>query len=105
MTTRITRVEDERKNRMVLKLEGTLTAADAKLLEEICEDVKEELGYGITIDLAGVSFVGRRSAEILARLKGTPDLMFEGMHLFVEQIMGSIEATNGNGNGKEGDRE
>jgi anti-anti-sigma regulatory factor len=88
---------------MVLKLEGTLTAADAKLLEEICSDVKEELGYGITIDLAGVSFVGRRSAEILARLKDTPDLNFEGMHLFVEQIMQSL-GTN-NGNGKEGERE
>jgi len=34
MTTRITRLEDKRRNRMVLKLEGTLTAADARLLEE-----------------------------------------------------------------------
>jgi len=103
MTTRITRVEEENKNRMVLKLEGTLTAADAKLLEEICTDVKEELGFGITIDLTGVNFVGRRSAEILARLKRTPDLTFEGMHLFVEQIMESLDANNGNRT--EGDRE
>jgi len=103
MTTRITRVEDEQKNRMVLKLEGTLTAADAKLLAEICDDVQEELGYSITIDFAGVNFVGRRGAEILARLKGTPDLTFEGMHLFVEQIMASLDANNGNG--QEGDRE
>ena len=103
MTTRITRVEDENKNRMVIKLEGTLTAADARLLEEICTDVKEELGFGITIDLAGVNFVGRRSAEILARLKNTPDLSFEGMHLFVEQVMESLDPNTGNG--KEGDRE
>jgi anti-anti-sigma regulatory factor len=103
MTTRITRVEDERKNRMVLRLEGTLTAADASLLAEICNDVQEELGYGITIDFAGVSFVGRRSAEILAQLKSTPDLTFEGMHLFVEQIMESLDANNGNG--EEGNRE
>lgn len=86
---------------MVLKLEGTLTAADARLLEEICADVKEELGYGITIDLAGVNFMGRRSAEILRRLKDTPDLTLEGMYLFVEQIMESIEAVQRNG--KEGD--
>jgi len=99
MTTRITRIEDENKNRMVLKLEGTVTAVDAKLLEEICIDVKDELGYGIIIDLAGVNFVGRRSAEILSRLKGTSDLTFEGMHLFVKQIIESIEASNG----KEGD--
>jgi anti-anti-sigma regulatory factor len=82
---------------MVLKLEGTLTAADARLLEEICDDVREELGYDITIDLTGVSFVGRNSAVILRRLRNTPDLTFEGMHLFVEQILESNEAAQRNG--------
>lgn len=86
---------------MVLKLEGTLTAADARLLEEICTDLREELGYGITIDFAGVNFVGRHSAEILCRLKATPDLTMEGMHLFVQQIMESTEAAQRNG--EEGD--
>jgi anti-anti-sigma regulatory factor len=100
MTTRITRVEDESTNRMVLKLEGTLTAADARLLEEICMDLRDELGYGITIDFTGVNFVGRNSAEILCRLKETPDLTMEGMHLFVQQIMESTEAVR-NGKGSE----
>ena len=54
---------------MVLKLEGTLTTADARLLEEICTDVRDELGYHITIDLAGVDFLGNQSAKILCRLK------------------------------------
>jgi anti-anti-sigma regulatory factor len=80
---------------MVLKLEGTLTVADARLLEEICSDVRDELGYGITIDLAGVDFLGRQSATILNRLKGSPDLTLQGMHLFVQQIMDSVEAENG----------
>ena len=91
MTTRITRMEDEHRNRIILKLEGTLTAADARLLEEICADLKEDFGYGITIDFAGVNFVGRQSAAILRRLKETPDLTMEGMHLFVQQIMESPE--------------
>jgi anti-anti-sigma regulatory factor len=80
-------MEDERRNRIILKLEGTLTAADARLLEEICTDLKEDFGYGITIDFAGVNFVGRQSAAILRRLKETPDLTMEGMHLFVHQFM------------------
>ena len=92
MTTRITRVEDEKTNRMVLKLEGTLTAADARLLEEICIDLRDELGYGITIDFTGVNFVGRNGAEILCRLKETPDLTMEGMHLFVQQIMDAVSS-------------
>ena len=85
-------MEDQRHNRMVLKLEGTLTVADAKLLEEICADLRDELGYGITIDLAGVDFLGHQSARILSRLKDSPDLSLKGMHFFVQQIMDSVEA-------------
>jgi anti-anti-sigma regulatory factor len=82
---------------MVLRLEGTLTVADAKLLEEICADVREELGYGITIDLAGVDFLGHQSAAILCRLKNTPELVLQGMPLFVQQIIESAEAEHRNG--------
>ena len=76
---------------MVLKLEGTLTA-NARLPEEICADLRDEMGYGITIDFTGVNFVGRHSAEILCRLKEAPDLTMEGMHLFVQQIMEAVSS-------------
>ena len=92
MTTRITRLEDEHQNQMVLKIEGTLTVTDAKLLEEICDDVREELGYGITIDLAGVDFLGHHSAAILCRLTDTPELKLKGTPLFVQQIIESAKA-------------
>jgi anti-anti-sigma regulatory factor len=76
---------------MVLKLEGALTTADAKLLAEICDDVRQELGYAITIDMSGVNFLGNQSAQILHQLKTTPGLTIEGAHLFVQQILESIE--------------
>ena len=91
MTTRITRIEGERASQMVLKLEGVVTIADAKLLEEICEDIRRELDYGITIDLSGVNFLGNRSAEVIRRLKTMPGLSIEGAHLFVQQIIESPE--------------
>jgi anti-anti-sigma regulatory factor len=94
MTTRITRIESEQASKMVLKLEGVLTIADAKLLAEICDDVRQELGYAITIDMSGVNFLGNQSAQILHRLKGTPGLTIEGAHLFVQQILESIEDGN-----------
>jgi anti-anti-sigma regulatory factor len=57
MTTRITRIEGERASEMILKLEGVVTTADAKLLEEICDDLRRELDYdSITIDMTGVNF-------------------------------------------------
>jgi anti-anti-sigma regulatory factor len=87
---------------MVLKLEGTITVADAKLVEEICADLQEELGYGITIDLAGVDFLGHQSAVILCRLKNTPELMLQGMPLFVQQIIESAEAEQSNGKERDG---
>ena len=87
---------------MVLKLEGTLTVADAKLLEEICMDLREGFGYGITIDLGGVNFLGNQSAQILCRLQDMPELTLEGMHLFVQQIMESTAAAQKNGNNKDG---
>ena len=95
MTTRITRIEGQNRHQMVLKLEGMLTVADAKLLEEICEDLREEMGYGITIDMSGVNFIGHQSAQILCRLRALPNLTIEGMHLFVQQIIDSTEAGNG----------
>ena len=94
MTTRITRIEGEAASQMILKLEGSLTVADAKLLEEICEDLRGELGYAITIDMSGVNFLGSQSAEILRRLKTMPGLSVEGAHLFVQQILESTEDGN-----------
>jgi len=91
MTTRITRIEGEQSSEMVLKLEGVLTVADAKLLEEICDDLRRELDYAITIDMSGVNFLGTQSAEILRRLRTMPGLTIEGAHLFVQQILESIE--------------
>ena len=94
MTTRITRIEGERASEMVLKLEGVLTVADAKLLEEICDDIQRELAYSITIDMSGVNYLGSQSAEIIQRLRTTPGLTIECAHLFVQQILESTKDGN-----------
>ena len=94
MTTRITRIDGERASEMVLKLEGVLTVADARLLEEICDDLKRELDYAITIDMSGVNFLGSQSAEILRRLRTMPGLSIEGAHLFVQKILEATEDGN-----------
>src|SRR5262245_6550812 len=102
MTTRITRIDGETADRMVLKLEGTLSSADARLLEEICEDLGAEMGYGITIDLASVNYLSKEGAKVLCRLKTMPGLDLKGMHLFVQQILELTEAVEANGNEKDG---
>jgi anti-anti-sigma regulatory factor len=94
MTTRITRIEGQRASEMILKLEGVLTIADAKLLEEICEDIRRELDHSITIDMSGVNFLGSQSAKVIRRLKTMPGLSIEGAHLFVQQILEADEDGN-----------
>jgi anti-anti-sigma regulatory factor len=95
MTTRITRIEGERASEMILKLEGVVTTADAKLLEEICDDLRRELDYdAITIDMSGVNFLGSQSAVIIRRLGTVPGLSIEGAHLFVQQILEATEDGN-----------
>jgi len=94
MTTRITRIEGQRASEMVLKLEGVVTVADARLLEEICDDLRRELAYSITIDLSGVNYLGTQSAEIIQRLRTTPGLTIAGAHLFVQQILETTKDGN-----------
>ena len=85
MTTRITQIEDQRSKGVKLKLEGSMSSADAKLLEQICNDLQTDLGACIRIDLTGVSFLDSLSASVLSRLKATPGIELEGAHLFVQQ--------------------
>ena len=94
MTTRITRIEGERASQMILKLEGAVTIADARLLEEICDDLRREFDYAITIDMSGVNFLGSQSAEIIRRLRTMPGLSVEGAHLFVQQILDTTRDGN-----------
>lgn len=102
MTTRITQVEDQHRNRIVLKLEGTISTADARLLEQICSDLRKAATHCITIDLAGVDFLGNEGASILCRLKSIPELTLQGMHLFVHQIIEATEAAQRAAQEKEG---
>ena len=83
-----------------MNLEGTPSVADAKLVEEICTDLSEGFGYGITIDL-GVPFVSHESAKILSRLRTMPDLTMRGMRQLVRQIIESTEAAQSGARGKE----
>lgn len=88
MTTRITQLEGLVANgRALLRVEGTLEPADAELLEQVCADLKAQTGASVTVDLAEVSFLDGESAMVLARLRREHQVSFEGVHLFVQQVI------------------
>jgi anti-anti-sigma regulatory factor len=93
MPTRITQVESQAGEIRRLKVEGTLTLADAELLEEICSELCEQSDSGISIDLADITYLDSDSAWVLCRLKGQ-GITLEGLDLFVRKVVELAENTS-----------
>jgi anti-anti-sigma regulatory factor len=95
MTTRITRIEGQAGGDAVLRVEGSLTLEEARLLEEACHDLRERGGRGVRVNLAGLSFLDHESATLLCRLKVRPGVELEGAHLFVQELIERAERDAG----------
>ncbi len=92
MPTRITQVGDQAGATRRLKVEGTLTLADAVLLEGICNELCEQTDSCISVDLADITFLDSESASVLCRLKGR-GISLEGLDLFVQKVVELAEET------------
>jgi len=86
MPTRITQIGDPAGATRRLKVEGTLTLADAELLEGICNELCAQADPCISIDLADITFLDSESASVLCRLKGR-GISLEGLDLFVRKVV------------------
>jgi len=94
MPTRITQVGGQAGATRRLKVEGTLTLADAELLEGICDELCEQADSCISIDLADITFLDSESASVLCRLKGR-GISLEGLDLFVRKVVELAEENGG----------
>lgn len=96
MTTRITQLEGRvAGGRALLRVEGTLAFADAKLLEQVCTDLRAQTGASVTVDLTDISFLDSESASVLARLRREQEVSLEGVHFFIQQVIEIAERANG----------
>jgi len=93
MPTRITQVGDPAGATRRLKVEGTLTRADAELLEVICDELRDQSDSRISVDLADITFLDSESASVLCRLKGQ-GISLEGLDLFVRKVVELAEKTH-----------
>jgi anti-anti-sigma regulatory factor len=75
-----------------LKVEGTLTLADAELLEGICNELRDQSDSDISVDLADITFLDSESASVLCRLKRL-GISLEGLDLFVRKVVEQAERT------------
>ncbi len=87
MATNITEIEDLERGKVVLRVEGSLEEADAKLLEKIALDLREHKGKNLTIDLADIHFMDSDSAPIVRRLETEHGFEIEGLQIFLQNIV------------------
>jgi len=86
MPTRITQIGYKTEEKRRLKVEGTLTMADAELLERVCKELCDQSVSCISVDLADITFLDSESASVLCRLKGQ-GIALEGLDLFVQKVV------------------
>jgi len=94
MPTRITQIGCQAGASQKIKVEGTLTLADAELLEAICDELGEQTGADVSVDLTGVVFLDSESASVLCRLKGH-GISLEGLDLFAQTVVELAEKAAG----------
>jgi anti-anti-sigma regulatory factor len=86
MPTRITQVENQEGAARALKVEGTLTLADAGLLESVCDELREQSDAPLRVDLSAITFLDSESASVLCRLR-RQGVSLEGLDLFVRKVV------------------
>jgi len=92
MPTNITQVEDEERDQTVLRVEGSLTAADAVLLEKIALGIRADSGRKLMIDLADLHFLDSESAPILKRLEREHKIEIQGLMIVLQKAVEETES-------------
>ncbi|HTK37268.1 MAG TPA: hypothetical protein VL325_02135 [Pyrinomonadaceae bacterium] len=91
MATNITQIEDNERNRMILRIDGTMTVDDAILIERLAKNLHASREKAVTIDLADLDFLDSESAPILKRLENTEGFEIEGTELFLQSAINDAE--------------
>lgn len=91
MPTTITEIEDPERGKRLLRVEGSMTAEDATLLEKIALEMRAENGRNLTLDLADLDFLDSESAPILKRMMSKHGFEIEGIEIFVQTAVNDVE--------------
>jgi anti-anti-sigma regulatory factor len=85
MTARIT--EHDEPDGRVIRLEGSLCADDASIIEGLCAEAETAGHAPVLVDLHAVTFLDQTSADTLRRLRAAHRVTFRGCYLFVERLL------------------
>lgn len=91
MPTNITQLEDRERDKIVLRVEGSLYLEDAVLLEKIALDLRAQAGKNLTLDFADLHFMDSESAPVVKRLEREHDFEIEGVHYFLQRVVAETD--------------
>ena len=89
MPTQITQRESN--GRTYLRVEGEMLVDDALLLERLADEIHEDSGAHVTVDLADLDFLDSDSAPILKRLETRSGVSIEGLEIFLQSAIDGAE--------------
>ena len=91
MPTNITQLEDQDRNKTVLRVKGEMSQSDAELLEKIALDLRAESSKNLTLDLADLDFLDSDAAPVIKRLEQKHGFEIEGLPFFVQKVIDETE--------------
>ena len=91
MATQINQIDHIETRSSILRVEGDMFHEDAVLLEKIAVNLAAETGNRIAIDIADLDFMDSDAAPILRRLGDLDGFSIEGMEIFLQSAIDSVE--------------
>jgi anti-anti-sigma regulatory factor len=87
MTLRISQTLDTVKGSATLRLEGSMSAEEALLLERYCDELAGQSIGAITLDLEGLTFLDDEGGDSIRRLRETRGVTLTGCRLFTREVI------------------
>ena len=91
MATQINQIDHDEIRTSTLRVEGEMFYEDAVLVERIAVEIRSETGNKVAIDLADLDFLDSDAAPILRRLAELDGFAIEGMEIFLQTAVDSVE--------------
>ena len=91
MPTKINQIDHAESRTTSLRVEGEMFLEDAILVERIAHDIRSAGGNSVIVDLADLDFLDSDAAAILRRLADVEGFSIEGMEIFLQSAINSVE--------------
>ncbi|CAN5424265.1 hypothetical protein BH10ACI2_BH10ACI2_14630 [soil metagenome] len=91
MPTQINQIFDTDRGITILRVDGDMLRDDAILIERLVSNLLDESGDDVILDLADLDLIDSEAAPILRRMSDVKGFSIEGMEIFLQSVVNSVE--------------